>query len=96
MLTGQFAFIEASYHNGKSSWLTSPKLVESTCLSFWYYMYVVPSAELNVYINNTNDGLLRKVWSLSGDQEREWRQATVPLLTHSKSYKVYYNINNNK
>ena len=58
------------------------------CLEFWYFMYVVPAAELNIYIRHIKDASKRKLWEIKGDQGREWKHASVPLLTHAESYQV--------
>lgn len=85
---GSFAFIEAKKHTGKSTWLVSLTVSEPRCLSFWYYMDMVADAELNVYIQNTVDGSVRKVWGLEGGQGKKWKQANIPILTHLNTFKV--------
>ena len=57
------------------------------CLRFWYHMLGSGIGTLNLYIKtgqgSTNEKL---VWSLSGNQQNQWREGTAPIYSMQDFY----------
>ncbi|KAH3858372.1 hypothetical protein DPMN_100995 [Dreissena polymorpha] len=67
--------------HGDNAMLRSPEInttgSSGICLNFWYSMNGDSIGSLKVYIEEA--GTRRLIWSLSGHQGTEWRNASVPL-----------------
>ena len=50
---------------------------EGSCLSVWYNMNGENIGTLNIYVKSSSQEL--KVWSKSGNQSQEWRNARITL-----------------
>ena len=75
-MTGKYAYIEVTGKNqGDIAKLVKGGLSFSTkkCLSFYYHMYRATMGTLNVLVGQKN------VFTLSGDQENQWKQAKVEI-----------------
>ena len=75
--TGKYAYIETSSPRVQGD---NAKLVKSSlsfktkkCLSFNYHMYGNTMGTLNVYVGQ------KKIFTKSGDQGNQWKQATVDI-----------------
>ena len=54
---------------------------QSCILEFWYHMYGADNATLNVYSRSAGvDNSSTLMWSLSGNQLDEWRQASISFI----------------
>lgn len=74
---GKYAYIETSSPRiqGDNAKLVKGGLSFSTkkCLSFYYHMYGNAMGTLNVYVGQ------KKIFTKSGDQGNQWKQATVHI-----------------
>ena len=75
-ISGKYAYIEVTGKNpGDNAKLVKGGLSFSTkkCLSFYYHMYGATMGTLNVLVGQKN------VFTLSGDQGNQWKQAKVEI-----------------
>ena len=88
---GHYLYIESSYpaRFGYKSQLMSKSFepTEERCLSWWYNMYGKTVGSLNVYLINSHLGTRTRLWSKSGEQGKDWKQAYIPYSSESK-YRV--------
>ncbi|KAH3858359.1 hypothetical protein DPMN_100982 [Dreissena polymorpha] len=81
-IDGAYIFMESSAPivQGDNAMLQSPEInttgSRGICLNFWYSMNGNSIGSLKVYIEET--GTRRLIWSLSGHQRTECRNASVP------------------
>lgn len=64
-----------------------PTAPDGECLMFWYYMEGSRVGELSVYLQTTDNNIV-KLWSRSGDQGKHWRHGRVTLRSPNTSYQV--------
>lgn len=88
--TGTYYYMEASNRKkaGAVAHLESAMYVSSAqkCkLTFWYSMYGQEIGGMNAYVK-TEEGEMKKVWSISGDQGQQWQQVGVPECLDKKYY----------
>ncbi|XP_031568759.1 MAM and LDL-receptor class A domain-containing protein 2-like [Actinia tenebrosa] len=91
--SGSYIFIEASAPaaTGNTARLLS-KIFPATsgrCMSFWYSMYGGGMGDLNVYLKDPETGAMEKIWSKSGDQGQDWKNAEV-TIKRAANYKVVF------
>ncbi len=81
---GKYLYVESSRCFEHTGYLLSPVFdlsgLDVATLTFWYHMYGASMGELSVQIS-TDGGTnwSDNVWSLSGNQGNEWKEATVSL-----------------
>ena len=89
--TGYYLYLESSYpaRFGYKSQLMSESFdpTEERCLSWWYSMNGKTVGTLNVYLINSRSGNKTSLWSKSGQQGKEWKQAYISFSSVSK-YRV--------
>ena len=80
---GYYLYLESSYpaRFGYKSQLMSPSFgpLEERCLSWWYSMNGRTVGSLSVYLINSVLGTKTRLWSKSGEQGKDWRQAFASL-----------------
>lgn len=86
-------YIEVSPQRPKeSARLVSPVISVSSaitkCLTFWYHMYGPHVGSLNVYANTTTLG--SPIWSKSGTQGNQWKQAIDLEIQMNQSYSLVF------
>ncbi len=83
---GYYMYIETSYPQrpGQKARLISdliPKNPDGTCVNFWYHKYGEDVGVLNVLKRVNNKLAAEPLWSLSGNQGDQWKQAQVSVLS---------------
>lgn len=92
-LAGYYMFIETSSPrkpNDKArleSEEFQPTGSSGRCLKFWYHMYGNTIGTLNIWMNS--NGTSGQIWSLSGNQQNQWRFGQAPV-----SSKGVYQVSN--
>ena len=62
---------------------------DRSCLVFYYFMYGRTMGSLNVFARDRVSGEETLIWSLKGNQVREWMEAKVPLnMVNSSPFQV--------
>ena len=98
---GTYIFIETSAprRRGQKAWLQSaifsPTGSTPRCLHFWASMYGSGIGSLNVYLANNQSTPGTKLWSLAGNQGRNWFSGQVSLQSNQQ-YTVSPHTNNIK
>lgn len=90
-LPGNFLYIETSAprRQGDTAVIQSQEIPVNPayCFSFWYFMHGSSVGSLNVsYEMNGLPG--RQVWTLSGEQGSQWKQAAVDIGNTPQSFHV--------
>lgn len=90
---GYYLYLESSYpaRFGYKSQLMSESFdpTEERCLSWWYSMNGKTVGTLNVYLINSRSGNKTSLWSKSGQQGKEWKQAYISFSSGSK-YRIVF------
>ena len=79
-LAGKYAMTDSAYgDNGSKARMISPMLQPMIlrCMEFWYHLAGEDTGVLNVYLRSMGSRDL--VWTLSGSQERQWKQGLIDL-----------------
>ena len=89
-------YIERNYarRKGDNAILKSP-LMSGTgskggCFEFWYNMNGYFMETLNVILESGGGSERKVVWSLSGDQGKDWHKATIPIGQFSDDFSVSF------
>ena len=61
---------------------------QQRCLEFFYFMYGESMGELNVYTATDEAEPDVLIWTLKGEQGKEWLKAKVPLPYSDAKFKV--------
>ena len=91
---GKYIYLETSSPStsGQKANLASSVPIDPSCssckLKFWYHMYGNTINTLNIYMKPTT-GVMKTIWSKSGNQGNQWSNATVSL-TSSVSYQIIF------
>ncbi|CAF3694948.1 unnamed protein product, partial [Didymodactylos carnosus] len=98
---GYYIYIETSFpaQFGEKARLESEILFDtrSKCVTFWYNMYGVDVATLNVYFRNfgTPNGTDLVIWRLRGPQGRSWKHGQVSVIPTGKYQIIFEGIRGN-
>lgn len=61
------------------------------CLTFFYHMHGVGMGTLTLYIELVSDtSQLSTLWTVSGEQGDEWKQAQIPVLAVSSEFVLIF------
>ncbi|XP_078334103.1 MAM and LDL-receptor class A domain-containing protein 1-like [Crassostrea virginica] len=96
---GHYMFTQGSSQpSGRKARLISPIYLANTqpvCVKFWYNMYGTGIGTLNIY-KKASGVLGSPIWSLSGSQSRDWREASVTIPAGSAYRVVFEVVNGNR
>ena len=84
---GRYIYFDDSQSKGKARFSTPYSIHSHTCLKFHYHMTGMHTGRLNVYATDTR-GHEQLLWRLFGEQDRTWREASIPLNDIHPQYQV--------
>ena len=89
---GHYMYIETSVPQklGDKARLISPKVTKTpygVCLNFWYHAYGATIGTLNVYTRKRNQLSSQPIWTISKNQNNQWRTTSVTISEY-EDYEV--------
>eukprot|EP00794_Sanderia_malayensis_P013852 gene13852-15300_t len=90
---GHYLYTEASSpaETGDIAVLQSQEFPPTTgqCMSFWYHMFGEDIGCLEVHVRDEKTGKSKQIWTLSGDQGDQWKEANVTIKS-SDIYRITF------
>ena len=90
--TGAYLYIESSRprKQGDSAVLQSQEIPTKPvyCFVFWYFMHGVNVGSLNISYQLQNSNIKRQLWSMSGEQGRQWKQSYAEINVIPNNFHV--------